>query len=373
MNIAIQAADLDAERIDGTRVYILHMLRRFGMIAPDDSFHIYHRTKFNPALAPPSFPNYIVKAMDFPFLWTQTRFAGEIFFHTPDVLWMPMHNLPFIRRKQMRTVVTVHDLAYKYFPQYFPKRDVLELNLLGDFAIRSADHLIAVSESTKRDILKWYPSVREENITVVYHGFDAELFSPERNGIEESRVKKFLGIDGKYLLYSGAIQPRKNLEVSIEAFEILKRYEESKDLKLVLAGGDAWLADLVHAKATQSAFRDDILMPGQIAFRDLGHLLRGASAYVFPSLYEGFGIPVLEALASRVPVITADNSSLREVGGDAAEYFSAGDPAALAEKIRRVISDESLRSEMIARGLEHIKKFSWEKCARETLDVLLKS
>lgn len=273
----------------------------------------------------------------------------------------------------MRTVVTVHDLAYKYFPQYFPKRDVFELNLLGDFAIRNADHLIAVSESTKRDILRWYPSVKEEHITVVYHGFDAELFSPERNMIEENRVKKSLDIDGEYLLYSGAIQPRKNLEVLIEAFEILKQHGAAKNLKLVLAGGDAWLSDLVHAKATQSVFRDDIIMPGQIAFGDLGHLMRGASVYVFPSLYEGFGIPVLEALASRIPVITADNSSLREVGGNAVEYFSAGDASALAEKIRMVIVDESLRNGMIARGLKQIEKFSWEKCAKETLGVLLKS
>lgn len=373
MNIAIQVADLDAERIDGTRVYILHMLRHFGILAPEDSFRIYHRTTFNPALAPPSFSNYIVKAMDFPFLWTQTRFAGELFFHTPDVLWMPMHNLPFVRRTNMRTVVTVHDLAYKYFPQYFPRRDVWELNLLGDFAIQNADHLIAVSESTKRDILQWYPSVKEENITVVYHGFDADLFSLERNMTEESRMKKSLGIDGEYLLYTGAIQPRKNLEVLIEAFTILKERGDAKSLKLVLAGGDAWLSDLVHTKVAESPFRDDIIMPGQIAFGDLGHLMRGASVYVFPSLYEGFGIPVLEALASRIPVITADNSSLREVGGNAVEYFDASDVEALAEKMQMVIADESLRNGMIVRGLEQVKKFSWEKCAKETLGVLLKS
>jgi glycosyltransferase involved in cell wall biosynthesis len=372
MNIAIQAADLDAERIDGTRVYILHMLRHFGAIAPDDSFHIYHRTTFNPALEPPHCKNYSIKAIDFPFLWTQTRFAWELLRDTPDVLWMPMHNLPFIRRGGMRTVVTVHDLAYKYFPQYFPRRDVFELNLLGDFAIRNADHLIAVSESTKRDILKWYPSVKDECITVVHHGFDADLFSVDRNVDEEQRVKQFLGIDGDYILYTGAIQPRKNLEVLIDAFTILKERNGMEKMKLVLAGGDAWLSDRVHTKAEGSPFRDDIIMPGQIAFEDLGHLLRGAKAYIFPSLYEGFGIPVLEALASRVPVIVADNSSLREVGGDAAEYFDASHTEELVRKMEEVLSDETLRAGMIARGLEQVKKFSWEKCARETLDVLKK-
>ncbi len=373
MNIAIQAADLDAERIDGTRVYILHMLRHFGYLTPKDTFHIYHRTTFNPALAPPLFQNYKIQVMDFPFLWTQTRFAWELFFHTPDVLWMPMHNLPFVRKKCMRTVVTVHDLAYKYFPQYFPKKDVFELNLLGDFAIQHADHLIAVSASTKRDILKWYPSVQESSITIVHHGFDAEMFAAERDRGEEERVKKRLGIDGEYILYTGAIQPRKNLGVLIEAFSMLKRSGNAKGMKLVLGGGDAWLSDRVHNAVAQSPFRDEIFMPGQIAFGDLGHLMRGASLYVFPSLYEGFGIPVLEALAARVPVLAADNSSLREVGGDAVEYFMADDAAMLAEKMQMVIADESLRNGMIARGLEQVKKFSWEKCAKETLRVLLKS
>lgn len=370
MHIAIQAADLDAKRIDGTRVYILHMLRHFGSLASSDTFSLYHRTKFNPALTPPHFQNYKIKVMDFPFLWTQTRFAWELFFHMPDVLWMPMHNMPFIRRSNMKTVVTVHDLAYKYFPEYFPKRDLFELNLLGDFAIRNADRLIAVSESTKKDILQWYPMVKEENITVVHHGFDAELFSVKRNEIEENRVKKLLGIDGGYLLYTGAIQPRKNLEVLIHAFGILKQQHGRENLKLVLAGGDAWLSDQVHSKAMQSPFEKDIFMPGQIAFGDLGHLMRGACAYTFPSLYEGFGIPVIEALASGVPTIVADNSSLREVGGDAVEYFDAHDANELAEKINLVLSDESLRQNMIARGMEHIKKFSWGKCARETLEVL---
>ena len=372
MNIAIQAADLDAERIDGTRVYILHMLRRLGLLSLDDIFFLYHRTTFNPALEPPHLKNYEIKAMEFPFLWTQTRFAWELFFHTPDVLWMPMHNLPFVRKKNMRTVVTVHDLAYKYFPEYFPKRDVLELNLLGDFAIRNADHLIAVSESTKRDILRWYPTMTEDRITVVYHGFDAELFSVGRNEDEEKRVRDSLCIDGDYLLYTGAIQPRKNLGVLIDAFAILKKRGGMKDLKLVLAGGDAWLSEGVHAKVEESTFRDDIVMPGQIAFGDLGHLMRGASAYVFPSLYEGFGIPVLEAFAARVPVIVADNSSLREVGGDAAGYFDANDAEELALKMQKVLSDDVLRTGTIARGLEQVKKFSWEKCARETLDVLKK-
>lgn len=371
MKIAIQAADLDNKRIDGTRVYILNLLRHFGKLAPSDEFLIYHRGDFNPELAPPEFSNYKIKKINFPFLWTQTRFTWELLKDNPDVLWMPMHNLPLIRKKKLKTVVTVHDLAYKYFPEYFPKKDLCKLNLLGSLAINGADKLIAISESTKRDILKFYPRVREEKIKVIYHGFDAVLFSQERNRTEEIKIKKELGIDGDYILYSGAIQPRKNLQTLIEAFEIYKKSSGS-DIKLVLAGGNAWLWEKVKEKADQSPFKQDIIMPGKLKFGVLGHLTRGAAVYAYPSLYEGFGITVLEAMAARVPLISADNSSLREVGGGAAEYFNANNAKELAEKIKKVFSDERLRNDMIAKGLEQIRKFSWEKCAAETLEWMKK-
>lgn len=367
MKIAIQAADLDAERIDGTRVYILNLLRCFGKIAPGDEFFLYHRRAFNPELTPPGFSNYLIKQMDFPCLWTQTRFAWELLKDDPEILWMPMHNLPLLRKKKLRTVVTVHDLAYKHFPDYFPKRDLRELNFLGDFAVRNADKLIAISESTKRDILHFYPGIREGKIKVIHHGFDAGLFSQARNFAAEEKVKKKLGIEGGYILYSGAIQPRKNLKALIDAFERYKK-ENGSEIKLVLAGGNAWLWEQIKEKAEKSPFNMDIIMPGKLKFDDLGHLMRGAAVYAYPSLYEGFGITILEALASQVPLITADNSSLQEVGGDAAQYFDANDAVELAEKIRLVLSDEKLREEMVAKGLTQIKKFSWEKCARETLE-----
>ncbi|MFC1756353.1 glycosyltransferase family 4 protein [Patescibacteria group bacterium] len=366
MKIAIQAADLDHNRIDGTRVYILNMLRHFGKISTNDDFFIYHRRDFNPELTPPNLSNYKIKKINFPFFWTQTRFACGVLKDNPDILWMPMHNLPVVRRGKLKTVVTVHDLAYKYFPEYFPKKDLRELNLLGDYAIRNAKKLIAVSESTKKDILKFYPKVKDENIKVIHHGFDAGIYSSVRDETKENKVKKSLGINGGYILYSGAIQPRKNLEVLIEAFELYKKKSNS-DIKLVLAGGNAWLWEDVVKKARNSRFRRDIIMPGKLKFSDLGHLMRGADVYTFPSLYEGFGITILEALASGVPVISASNSSLPEVGGDAVEYFQDNNQEVLAKKIESVLLDKDLKSEMVAKGIEQIQKFSWEKCAQETL------
>lgn len=370
MRIAIQAADLDAPRIDGTRVYIYNLLKYFGSLDAKSEFFVYHKKEFNPELVPPEFPNYKIKKINFPALWTQARFAWELRKDKPDVLWMPMHNIPLVRSKKMKTFVTVHDLAYKYFPDYFPKKDLLKLNLLGDLAIKNADKLVAISESTKRDILKFYPTVREENIRVIHHGFDTNLFGG--GSVSANILDNYQLQSKKYVLYNGAIQPRKNLERLIEAFEILKKEEDvrMKNLKLAIVGEKAWLSDGILKKAENSQFREHIVMPGKVKFEDLAELMKNAAVYVFPSLYEGFGIPILEAMASGVPVVAADNSSLKEVGGGAAEYFDAYNANEMAEKIKRVLADDKLKQRMIAGGAEQAKKFSWEKCAQETLEYL---
>ncbi len=376
MRIAIQAADLDYHRIDGTRVYILNLLKFFGALAPKDEFLIYHRSDFNPALRPPVFPNYQIKKAKFPFLWTQTRFALEVFNDNPDVLWMPMHNFPLLRRKKMKTVVTIHDLAFKFFPSYFPRKDLRKINYLTDWAVKRADKIIAVSQSTKNDILKVYPEISEEKIKIIYHGFDEKLFQKEtKKEKSDYFFSKFNllvgGQNSKFILYVGAIQPRKNLKTLIQAFEIYKRKNTfSSDLKLVLAGEKAWLWEETLDLLEKSPFRADIVFWERPDFEEVAFLYRYARVFVFPSLYEGFGIPILEAFAAETPVIAADNSSLREAGGEAAKYFLASDARDLAEKIEKVLENENIRATMIAKGKEQARRFSWEKCARETLEYL---
>jgi glycosyltransferase involved in cell wall biosynthesis len=382
VKIAIQAADLDHSRIDGTRVYILNLLKYFGKLDSTSEFLLYHKNKFNPELTPPEFPNYKIKKICAPYFWTQLRFAYEIRKDKIDALWMPMHNIPFFHSKKIKTTVTIHDLAFKLFPESFPKLDLLKLNFLTDMAVRNADKIIAISQATKKDILQLYPKVDAEKIKVIYHGFSPDVFGRERDMAHEAKIKKELGIVGNFILYIGAIQPRKNLEVLIAAFELLKRRKQKElssqawelssfcTLKLVLAGEKAWLSEKTIKMAEQSPYSKDIIMPGRLKFDDLGHLSRGAGVFSFPSLYEGFGLPILEAMAAKVPVVCADNSSLPEVGGEACLYFKASDPKDLAQKINSVLSAESLRTELIAKGLEQIKKFSWEKCAKETLEYI---
>ena len=371
MKIAIQAADLDNKRIDGTRVYLLNVLKHLGRISPGNDFFVYHRQDFNPELAPPRFSNYKIKKVDFPFLWTQTIFAREIWKNDSDVLWMPMHNIPIIRKKKLKTVVTIHDLAFKFFPEYFTKKDLRRLNFLADVSVKGSDKIIAVSESTKRDIMQVYPTITKEKISVVYHGFDADLF---RKKVSREKSKKILSKweikEGGYILYVGAIQPRKNLNILIEAFDLFKEKTNST-AKLVLAGGKAWMWEKAIERLSDSNYKQDIVFTGRVSFQDLAVLYQSAKIFVFPSLYEGFGIPILEAFASEVPVISARNSSLVEVGGDAAEYFDAKNSQELAGKIEGIFNlDQEGRNQIISRGKIQLEKFSWEKCAQETLEVI---
>lgn len=371
MQIAIQASDLDSERIDGTRVYLLNMLNRFGALSPDDDFLIYHRNNFNPHLEPKNYSNYKIIKKEFPLYWTQTRFAFEMFKNKPDRLWMPMQALPFFKSSKLNCTVTIHDLAFKFFPEFFPKKDLRRLNLFTDFAVKKSDKIIAVSESTRNDILKFYPNVKEEKIKVIYHGFDSELFQKEIS--EETKNKTLISYKLKaksYILYVGALQPRKNLKTLISAFETAKT--EMPELKLVLAGEKAWMWEDILDQISKCKYKEDIVITGILSFDEIVILYKNASLFVFPSLYEGFGIPVLEAMAAGIPVISARNSSLVEVGGDAAAYFDSLNSKELAEKIIEVLSSEDTRKNMIENGNEQIKKFSWDKCARETIEFIKK-
>lgn len=371
MKIAIQAADLDAQRIDGTRVYILNLLKQFGQIDKDSQFIIYHKKDFNPELTPPDFKNYKIIRIRWPLFWTQLRLSLSLFKEKPDVLWMPMHNIPYFRPKKVKTTVTIHDLAFKYFPECFTRWELWKLNFLAKMAINKSEKIITISESSKKDILKFYPNIKAEKIRVIYHGFDSLLFEKEICQEKLTHfLKKFKLRPKNYLLYVGAIQPRKNLGVLIEAFEHIKQSEKYPDLKLVLAGEKAWMWQDIFENLNNSPYKADIVATGQIKFNDLRYLMRGASVFCFPSLYEGFGLPILEAFAAYVPVVCSRNSSLPEVAGDAALYFDGYNSQELAQNIKNVLENVVLRNNLIQEGIIQAEKFSWKKCAEETLDYI---
>ncbi|MDA3814818.1 MAG: glycosyltransferase [Patescibacteria group bacterium] len=167
--IAIDCADLDELRIDGTRVYIKNLLNYFGELDQSSQFFLYHRKDFNPLLKPRLFQNYIDRKIPYRFAWTQTRLSYELMQDRPNVCWMPIQQIPFLASKKIKTVVTVHDLAFKIFPESFDYWRLKKLNFFHDSAVRRADKIIAISESTKKDLLKFHPQLDEQKIEVVYH------------------------------------------------------------------------------------------------------------------------------------------------------------------------------------------------------------
>lgn len=372
MSIVIQTSDLDHARIDGTRVYLKELLKRFGSLAPEREFFLYHKKSFNPALAPSRYPNYIERTIPFSYAWMQTRFAWEMFTARPEKLFLPIQAAPFFLPQGVDCIATIHDLAFKKFPETFPRHHLWKLNFMLDTVVRQADRLIAVSESTKRDLLDFYPTLDPKNITVIHHGFDAEFFGQRLVEREISTALSPWSLERNgYVLYVGALQPRKNLIRLIQAFERVKK--EIPEMKLVLAGEPAWLAGSIVATREASPYRDDIILTGRVDFNTLRALYQGARLFAFPSLYEGFGLPILEAFASQVPVLTADNSSLREVSGNGAIFVDARDIDDISNKLKDIWQSDSLRTELVKNGTRELTRFSWDKTARETMKIILQS
>lgn len=370
--VAVQASDLDASRIDGTRVYLKELLKRFGTIAPETEFVLYHKGAFNPALMPPEMPNYEERTLPFPIAWMQTRFALEMFLQRPEKLFLPIQAAPMILPRGVEVTATIHDLAFRRYPETFPKSHLHKLNLMLSTAVRQADKLIAVSESTKHDLLEFFPKLSADKIRVIHHGFDGAFFGTKISSEElDEKLMKLVKLKAtSYCLYVGALQPRKNLVRLIEAFDVAKK--SIPEMKLVLAGEPAWLSEGILAAREKSPNKDDIILTGRVSFDDLRALYQGARFFAFPSLYEGFGLPILEAFASGIPVLTAGNSSLVEVAGRAALYCHAESVSDIAEKLERLWDDEALRADLIARGEDQLKKFSWDRCALETLGYIQK-
>jgi glycosyltransferase involved in cell wall biosynthesis len=372
MRIAINCADLDHSRIDGTRVYIKKCLDHFGSFDNYSVFTLYHKTKFNPELKPKIYSNYQDEVIPYPVWWVQTRFGFEINYTVPDVCWMPIQQVPFLaNRRATKIVITIHDLAFKYFPQHFPLMDRIKLDFFTETAVKRADKIIAVSEATKQDILKFYPKTNPQKIKVIYHGVDKGDYCQKISSEKSAEILSKYGIKKDYLLYVGALQPRKNLETLVAAFEKLKKGGDKKT-QLVLAGQPAWKSEKILEKIKNSKFKEDIILTGKVSFVDLPFIYQKALMFILPSLYEGFGIPILEAWASKIPVIVANNSSLKEIGEEGVLKFEALEDEELLEKINILLKRDIIRIELIEKGTKRLSKFSWERCAQETLDFIKK-
>lgn len=264
-----------------------------------------------------------------------------------------------------RMIVTVHDLGFKHHPEFFPPLVRMRLKALISSGARRAERIIAVSNTTKQDLIDTF-DIPAEKIAVVHEGV-APIYRPSADPEEQRRVLARHGITGDYLLYVGRLHVRKNLVRLLEAFARVKQRRQGH--RLVLVGRKLFDTDPLHRAIVELGLADQVVLPGHIPLGDLPHVYAGATAFVYPSLFEGFGLPPLEAMASGTPVITSNVSSLPEVVGDAALLVNPRSVDELAHAMERLLDDAALRRRYRDRGLARAATFTWQRAARETASV----
>jgi glycosyltransferase involved in cell wall biosynthesis len=265
-------------------------------------------------------------------------------------------------------VTTIHDLAFEHLPETFTRRGKAQLRLTVRHTARHAAHILTVSEFSRQDIIKTY-RLPPGKITVTHNGCEAQFTPQPAAEREAATIKQKFGIARDYLLAVGSLQPRKNLVRLLCAYAQLREQQPDFQLQLVIVGRQLWLYQEILREIRQQNFVADVIVTGYASDADLPALYRSAVALLYPSLFEGFGLPPLEAMACGTPVITSNSSSLPEVVGDAALLVNPYDESELAQAMWRITNDAALRSQLSQAGLQQAKRFTWAAAAEKTWAV----
>lgn len=301
--------------------------------------------------------------------WTQVRLSAEMLFSPPDVLIIPASATPYIHPK--KTIAVIHDIGYLQYPDYLASSRRSYLAKATDYAVRSSWKIATVSQWTKKELLRCFSISDPDRIVVAPIGIDTERYRPVDNTLIDidSKIIARFGITKPYIITVGRIDMRKNLLTLARAWQQFAR--SFPQYSLVHAGPMGYdgqrIIDTVAMMSSCAAVR----FLGWISEDDKIALIRQASAFAFPSLYEGFGMPLLEAQACGIPCIASNTSSLPEVGGRAALYVDPHSSEEFSDALIRIITDEGLRNQLCRDGLENVKRYTWQRCARIIIDAAL--
>ncbi len=292
-------------------------------------------------------------------MWTHLGFARAIWNSKPDITFVPAHTLPFVFPG--KAIVTAHDLGYKYFPAAHTTRQRSYLEATTRYSQARAAIVLADSQATAKDLSRFYGTA-DEKIRVIYPGVDVMHLTPTAEHIAAVRAKYQLPL--RYFLFIGTLQPRKNIKRIVQAFASWQTSRDDLETALVLAGGKGWLFDETWLEGARNVW-----LTGYIDEADKAGLLGGAIALVFPSLYEGFGFPAVEAMIAGTPVIASNTSSLAEIVDDSGLLVDPLSVAEIAAAMSRCSDDEQFRRDLIQRGHQRAKCFSWDEAARQVMNV----
>lgn len=375
MVIGIDASRAFLKRRTGIEEYSYQVIKHLRQELASEQVVLYIRSDQEVDFELPE--PWRVKKLWAPRFWTQIRLSWEMFFSSPDVLFVPAHTVPIIHPK--RTIVTVHGLEYEFCPQAYSFWGRFYMRFSIRFSCHVASTVLCVSENTKRDVANLY-GVSPQKMQVIYEGCSLSdevtrnqklvtrgIQKAEENNTPVTNYK--LPVTAPYLLFIGRLEERKNIVRIIEAFEILKEKYHIPHA-LVLVGKPGFGYEATRNKLQETRYTGEIVELGYVNEEEKWELLQNADVFLFPTLYEGFGIPVLEAQSVGVPVVTSRISSLPEVGGAGAVYCDPLKTESIVEAIYTLVSNTGLRGDILEKAAQNIKRFSWAECAREIACVL---
>ncbi len=400
MIIGIDASRANRQRRTGTEWYSFYLIEELLAIDKKNQYILYldqpPSADFSAALAKCHNFKFKVLAWPWPFFWTLGRLSLEMLFKRPDVLFVPAHGLPFFCPK--KTLTTVHDIAFVRNKNLYRQEKLsaspfvlakffswlIKTFTAGRYRANSLDYLdwstrrslrvakkvIAVSQATKDDLLSHYLAAQAEKIVVIHNGYNNKLYRPLKQSPELQEVLLKYGLITPYFLYVGRLEKKKNTPLLLEALAIAKENHSNWSAKLALVGHASFGYDEVKYVIEEFNLMQSVEMPGWVPEEEMPFIFAGALAFVFPSRHEGFGIPVLQAMACGVPVIASDLPVLREVAGEAALYFNPDDRYLLAALMAKLLKNDQLRTELSRLGLKQATNFSWRQCAQKTLALI---
>jgi len=364
--IAIDASKATKKFLSGTEYYTQEIIKGIVIASStNDNITLYSKDPIGNILGdlPAHVHNQVLKRPSR--LWTQVRLSWETFVRPSRALFIPAHTIPIITRSPI--VTTLHDLGFKHYPELYPRHELFYHNFSMNMAVRRAKKIIAISEFTKQDILKWYPFCNAEKITVVHHGYNKNRFAP----LKQTDSLKFRNKYDKYILFIGRLEEKKNVLGMVKAFALLRK-ERSVRHKLVLAGRAKFGFGKVeeYINTLPADIKKDIVITGYVSDDDLPVLLREADIFLFTTFFEGFGMPILEAFASGVPVVASNTTSIPEVAGNAALLVDPNKTLDIASACSKIINQPHIKKKLIRDGLARCHQFSWEKAGAKTFEVI---
>jgi glycosyltransferase involved in cell wall biosynthesis len=379
MRIGIDVRNIGKQRT-GDEAVFLNLVKNLAKIDSENEYLLFTDTNDSTVLqytveklGIANKKNFKIVSLKSPnkFCWN-IRVLPRYLKKNPVDVYHTQYITPFFVPKEIKIITHIHDVSFLAYPEFIKKSDLFFLKFLIPKSLKRADKIIAVSEFTKNEIIKYY-QIDPEKIEIVYNAVSEDFMRNDYSGNELFAIRKKYNLPGKYILYIGTMQPRKNISVLVNAFAAVKN--RIPGMKLVLSGNkNAHNFDKkIDKEIKRLKLNDDVIFSGFVDESDKAALFQMAEVFVYPSLYEGFGIPMLEAMSQKIPVLISDIPVHHETAKDGALYFNPESVDEISEKLYNILADENLKKNLINLGLRRLDFFSWEKSAWDILRIYQKT